>query len=107
MSLNIKYTEDQIEKIGQEGFIYTCACPSKVSEHVGNLRQLFEYQAQCLGDTSDTPSETKTHQIIMAATQKAHEIMEQCLHDVLIHEGWDLETFTMPEHLRQKLDSSI
>ena len=31
---------------------------------------------------------------------KAHEIMEKCLHDILIREGWDLQTLQMPEHLR-------
>ena len=31
---------------------------------------------------------------------KAHEIMEKCLHDILIREGWDLETFEMPKDIR-------
>lgn len=106
MALNIKYTDEQIEKISQEGFIYTCACPSKVSEHVANLRQLFQYQVQCL-NKENTSSETKTHQIIIEAAQQAHEIMEQCLHNILIHEEWDLETMTMPDNLREKLDSTI
>ena len=106
MNLDMKYSDEQLEKIAQEGFIYTCACPSKVSEHVANLRQLFEYQAHCISD-DNTPSEAKTHHIIVQATQKAHEIMQQCLHDLLIHEEWDLETLTMPDNLRTKLDSSI
>jgi hypothetical protein len=26
--------------------------------------------------------------------------MEKCLHDILIREGWDLETFEMPKNIR-------
>jgi len=27
--------------------------------------------------------------------------MEKCLHDILISEGWDLQTLQMPEYLRE------
>ena len=55
----------------------------------------------------DHTNERKTHQIIAEATQRAHDIMEQCLQDMLIHEKWDMKTLTMPEGLRKKLELTI
>ena len=42
-----------------------------------------------------------THNLIVDASVKAHEIMEKCLHDILISEGWDLQTLQMPQYLRE------
>jgi hypothetical protein len=33
--------------------------------------------------------------------------MQQCLHDILILEQWDLETLAMPENLRQRLEKMM
>lgn len=106
MKIQTKYTDDQIDKVRQEGFIYSCACPSQVSENIGNLRQLLKYENQCLINEKIS-SDRKTHQIIAEAAQRAHDIMEQCLNDVLIHEQWDMETLTMPEGLRKKIELAI
>ena len=56
---------------------------------------------------SEIVFDIKTHKIIAAATREAHDIMQRCLHDVLIHEKWDLETLDMPEGLRQRLDLKL
>ena len=106
VELNIKYTDEQIDKIRQEGFIYTCACPSQVSEQIAYLRQLFSYQGNCI-TSGESLLDTKTHELIAEATFRAHEIMQQCLEDVLIHEKWDLETLDMPEGLRLHLDLKL
>ena len=106
VELNIKYTDEQIDKIRQEGFIYTCACPSQVSEQIAYLRKLFSYQGNCI-TSGESLLDTKTHELIAEATFRAHEIMQQCLEDVLIHEKWDLETLDMPEGLRQRLDLKL
>ncbi len=107
MIINTKhYTDEQIDQIRHEGFIYSCACPSQVSENIANLRELFKYQKQCLTD-ANTALDEKTHRLIAEATQRAQDIMEQCLHEVLIHEQWDLDTLTMPEGLRKKLELTI
>ena len=106
MELNIQYTDEQIDKIRQEGFIYTCACPSQVSEQIAYLRQLFSYQGNCM-ITGESNADYKTHEIIAEATYRAHDIMQKCLEDVLIHEQWDLETLVMPESLRERLDSKL
>jgi hypothetical protein len=106
MQLNIQYTNAQIEKICDQGFIYMCACPSQVSEQITHLRRLFNYQRNCMV-SSETLLNVKTHELIAEATNKAHEIMQQCLHDVLIHENWDLDTLEMPANLRQFLEKTL
>ena len=106
MELNTKFNDEQIDKVRHQGFIYSCACPSQVSEQIGNLRQLYLYEFDCMEGENSFLS-MKTHQIIAEATQRAHDIMEQCLQDILIHEKWDLDTLTMPENLRHKLESTI
>lgn len=104
--LNIQYTNAQIEKIREQGFIYMCACPSQVSEQIANLRKLFKYQRNCI-NSGEALLNLKTHEMIAEATSKAHDIMQQCLHDVLIHEKWDLETLEMPANLREVLEQTL
>ena len=106
MELNIQYTNAQIEKIRDQGFIYVCACPSQVSEQIAHLRRLFKYQKNCISN-GEALLDLKTHELIAEATSKAHDIMQTCLHDVLIHENWDLETLEMPENLRQLLEKTL
>jgi hypothetical protein len=106
VELNIQFTNTQIEKIREQGFIYMCACPSQVSEQIANLRKLFKYQRNCITN-SEALLDLKTHEMIADATSRAHDIMQQCLYDVLVHEGWDLETLEMPANLRQLLEHSL
>jgi hypothetical protein len=105
MQLCIQYTNAQIEKIRDQGFIYMCACPSQVSEQISHLRRLFAYQFNCMNNVeSEMVIDVQTHEIIAKATHQAHEIMQKCLHDILVHEKWDLETLEMPENLRKHLE---
>lgn len=106
MELNIAYSNTQLEKIREQGFVYMCACPSQVSEQIVRLRRLFTYQQNCINE-SETMLDLKTHQLIAKATSRAHDIMQDCLHDVLVHEKWDLETLEMPENLRQLLEKTL
>jgi hypothetical protein len=106
MELNIQYTNAQLEIIREQGFIYMCACPSQVAEQVARLRHLFTYQQKCISQDK-TMLEIKTHEMIAAATSQAHDAMQACLHDVLIHENWDLETLEMPANLRQLLEKTV
>jgi hypothetical protein len=83
-----------------------CACPSQVAEQVIRLRNLFAYQKNCMiGD--ETALSIKTHQLIADATRQTHDVMQTCLHDVLVHENWDLETLEMPANLRELLEKTI
>ena len=98
MKLDYQYSDEQLEKIKNQGLIYACVCPSQVSEQVLSLRLLLKYQAQCQKEADERTIDT--HNLIVDASVKANEIMEKCLHDILILEGWDLQTLQMPEHLR-------
>lgn len=106
MELNIQYSNAQLEKICEQGFIYICACPSQVSQQIRHLRRLFAYQLKCLSG-SETMLDAKTHKLIAEATSRAHDLMQTCLHDVLIYEKWDLNTLEMPENLRQLLQQTL
>ncbi|MGB4498201.1 MAG: hypothetical protein WBI40_05845 [Methylococcaceae bacterium] len=108
MQLCIQYTNEQLDKIRDQGFIYMCACPSQVSEQIAHLRRLFAYQFNCMNNVeSEMVFDMKTHEMIAEATHQAHEIMQKCLHDVLIHEKWDLETLEMPANLRKHLEQIL
>ena len=98
MNLDYQYSDEQLEKIKNQGLIYACVCPSQVSEQILSLRLLLKYQAQCQKEVDERTIDT--HNLIVEASVKAHEIMEKCLHDILIREGWDLETLQMPEYIR-------
>lgn len=106
MELNIQYTNAQLELIREQGFIYMCACPSQVAEQVARLRKLFAYQQKCING-NETVLDIKTHEMIAVATSQAHDVMQACLHDVLIYENWDLDTLEMPANLRQLLEKIL
>jgi hypothetical protein len=99
MKLDYQFSDEQLEKIKNQGLVYTCVCPSQVSEQILSLRLLLKYQAECQKEADERTIDT--HNLIVDASVKAHEIMEKCLHDILIVEGWDLQTLQMPEYLRE------
>ena len=104
MNLPTVYDNSQLAHIIEEGLIYQCACPAQVAQHILALRELFLYQYTC----SVTRSEDfGVHARIMESVQRTHAEMEQCLSDVLIAEGWDIATLTMPEGLRQQRDDLL
>ena len=49
--------------------------------------------------TSREVNDVLVHQTIAAATEKSHELMDECLKKILEIEGWDQTTFAMPEAL--------
>jgi len=99
MKLDYQYSDEQLLKIKDQGLVYVCVCPSQVSEEILNLRLLLKYQAHCQQEVDERTIDT--HNLIVEASVKAHAIMEKCLHDILVSEGWDLQTLQMPEHLRE------
>ncbi|MCB6182825.1 hypothetical protein LIN78_04585 [Leeia sp. TBRC 13508] len=105
--LAIRFSNEQIEKIRSEALFYQCACPAQVCVSIASLRGLYEYQQNCLSDTSKTENEVRVHSEIAASVRKAHAEMEACLDTVLTLEGWDRNTFEMPEGLRIKLTEDI
>lgn len=89
----------QISKVIDQALVYQCACPAQVCRAIFELRELYEYQMNC---ASDSANDALVHQTIAAATEKSHEMMEDCLKKILEIEGWDQSTFTMPQALRKK-----
>lgn len=79
--------------------MYQCACPAQVCRTLLELRELFDYQAQCIERTA---TDRAVHEAIVASTTLAHREYEACLDRVLDLEGWDRATLTMPEALRKK-----
>ena len=99
-----RYTYQQLEQILEEAMAYMCACPAQVSEQLLQLRKLFEYQNACI---TKSPLMADVHRRIASATRIAHTEMEQCLSEVMVMEGWDLETLTMPNNLRELREKTI
>jgi hypothetical protein len=104
MNLDNKFTALQLAIINDQAALYTCACPVHISLQITNLRKLFDYQKTCMeGDTlSESSVEMLVHQRIADVTKQAHQLMEQCLDDVLDMEGWDRTKLEMPTTATRK-----
>jgi len=105
MNLDNKFTALQLAIINDQAALYTCACPVHVSLQITNLRKLFDYQKMCMD--MDTPSESnvemQVHQRIAEVSKQAHQLMEQCLDDILDMEGWDRTKLEMPTGIRKHI----
>ncbi len=104
MSLQKRFTDQELEQIVEEATIYMCACPGQVAVQVRSLRELIRYQMACVLEPGN---ELAVHQAIAEASERAHATMEDCMVRVLDIEGWDRATLKMPEGLRQKRAESI
>jgi hypothetical protein len=108
MNLDNKFTALQLSIINDQAALYTCACPVHVSMQITNLRKLFDYQKMCM--EMDSPSENsvemQVHQKIADVTKKAHQLMEQCLDEILDMEGWDRTKLEMPAGIRKRIENS-
>lgn len=94
----------QISKVIDQSLIYQCACPAQVCNTIFELRELYEYQMNC---ANDSENDKLVHTTIAEATEKAHQLMEDCLRKILEIEGWDIETMIMPGELKKKITKSI
>ena len=94
-----QFNPAQISKVIDQALVYQCACPAQVCRAIFELRELYEYQIMC---ASDSANDDLVHKTIAAATEKSHEMMEECLQKILEIEGWDQSSFAMPEGLKKK-----
>jgi len=94
-----RFNASQISKVIDQALVYQCACPAQVCRAIFELRELYEYQMNCANDSAN---DQQVHNTIALSTEKAHELMEDCLSRVLEIEGWDTTTFNMPETLKKK-----
>ena len=95
-----QFNASQISKVIDQALIYQCACPAQVCKAIFELRELYDYQMNC---ASDNKNNALVHKTIAAAAEVSHEIMEECLKQILQIEGWDQSNFIMPELLKQKI----
>lgn len=98
MELEKTFSDDQISQILDQALVYQCACPAQVCRAILGMRELHEYQQDCL-DRTDT--DKKVHQAIGTSAADSHATMEKCLENILEIEGWDMATLQMPESLRK------
>ena len=102
----MKYQFDSfsLSRIIDQALVYQCACPAQVCRSILELRELYDYQRDC---ANDSVNDRSVHDTIAEATSLAHETMEQCLERILVIEGWDTTTLTMPESLRKKTAKAL
>jgi hypothetical protein len=97
------FSASQINRVMSQSLDYECACPAQVCGAIVDLRDLYQYQNKCM---RDTVNDLLMHESIAKATTQAHEILENCLREILHMEGWDLQTLTLPEALRLKAEKA-
>lgn len=99
-----KFSASQISKVIDQALLYQCACPAQVCRAIYELRELYEYQMNCANDTAN---DRRVHEAIAEATDRAHQVMEACLGEILDIEGWDRATMAIPEALKKKPAKSL
>lgn len=102
--MQAKYSKEQLMHIREQALLYQCACPAQVSVLLAEIMNLFDYQHDCLNKTD---TDARVHAAIAQASELAYPIFEQCLTDVLILEGWNMETLEMPPLLKKRMYESI
>ncbi len=105
MHLEKKFTSLQLAIINNQAALYTCACPVHISMQITNLRKLFDYQKTCIDLPSESDVNIKVHERIAEVTKQAHQLMEQCLDEILDMEGWDRAKLEMPVGLRTRIEN--
>ncbi len=98
--MKMRFSDKIITHIIEQSIIYTCACPAQVCKAINKQRALFQYQQQCLNLTD---TDKAVHREISDTVRKTHEQLEHCLEAVLRLEGWDMETYQMPEAMQKRL----
>lgn len=99
-----RFAEASLATIRRQAMIYACACPAQVSQMIGHLRKLHDYQTQCL---NESPLDAVVHARIATAVEVAHREMETCLAEILALEGWDPVTFEMPANLQKRIADDL
>ena len=105
VELENKVTALQLAIINNQAALYNCACPVHISMQITNLRKLFDYQKTCIDLPSESDVHIQVHQRIAEVTKQAHQLMEQCLDEILDMEGWDRAKLEMPVGLRTRIDN--
>ena len=97
--LNQIFSSTQLNKIVSESLDYQCACPAQVCDAIVDLRELYEYQSNCL---KDSETDHKMHESIATGAVFSHAALRDCLQEVLELEGWDPILLNLPDSLKGK-----
>lgn len=103
MFLDHKFTALQLDIINKQAELYKCVCPIHVSMQIINLRKLFDYQNTCMDMPTEGDAQMQVHKLIAEVTKQSHQLMEQCLDEILDLEGWDKNTLQMPAGIRTRI----
>ena len=102
--MKTQFSATQLSKIIDQALVYQCACPAQVATTLLELRDLYDYQAKC---RESTETDKRVHEAIARSTAECHAVMERCLEQVLVIEGWERETLTMPLALQKRPTKSF
>lgn len=92
------FSIEEVTHILEQVMVHQCACPGQLCRMVLGLRELLQYERDCMNHTE---TDLQVHQSIEKAALASLEIMEACLARVLELEHWDPETLTMPKALQE------
>lgn len=99
MDYREQFTDEELASVVEQGLIYMCACPAQVAEGVRKLRELYRYQWACLENPTN---DLAVHRAIARSVTQAHQVLQDCLEEVIRLENWDRKTLQMPANLRQR-----
>lgn len=51
----------QISKVIDQALVYQCACPAQVCRAIFELRELYEYQMNCVNDSANKRAGAPNH----------------------------------------------
>jgi hypothetical protein len=102
--LEQKFSDEMLLNIIDASVIYMCACPAQVAKELIDMRNLYNYQLNCI---SNGPLNTEVHQLIADTVRANHLRMEEVLDQILTIEKWDRQTLVMPEGLRKSQDQFL
>lgn len=92
------FSNEEVTHILEQVLVHQCACPSQLCRVILALRELAQYERDCLDRTA---TDVKVHYAIEKAAEACEAIMNACLAEVLELEGWDPVSLTMPDYLKE------
>jgi hypothetical protein len=98
------FSNQILTHILEQSMLLHCACPAQLCKAINEQRALYGYQEHCINNNE---TDKAVHQRIAETLRATHAQLEQCLYDILRLEKWDLETYDMPDELRDKLLSEF
>lgn len=102
--LEKKFDDKMLGRIIDASLIYMCACPAQVARAILDMRELYNYQQNCI---SNSPISVEIHQLIAETVRSNHANMEATLDKMLTIKKWDRKTLEMPSGLRELRDNAL